>query len=416
MKKHLLLLILACTLTANAQDDKTVTLTVTGTGERIEDAKTNALRSAIEQAFGAFISSKTDVLNDELIKDEIVSISNGNIQKFDVISQIQSPNGSYAITLKATVSVEKLKSFSKSKGIKSEFNGSLFAANIIQQELNEKAEEIAVKNILKISESILKKSFNYELETGKIPIKQDSHYYLGVSVSVKLNDNFKIFREYFQKSMNSLSMTSSDVDLYLSQKKPVPIFIQIDPTSENKYNKIYLRSDNSLILIDKFLTITLRNIIYNFEINNGLFATSGQNLYDRIEYRYGDTPKLHNAFVSYDTFEPYFQIVQKSNHSAIYSPEIINRTWSSKDNSIIDGLSMKNVYFPPINSRTKYLKRREYLKKLKRDDKGLLNKLIICNFHDLSNKEELVAIINYNDKLMPNELKKITEYTIKPKG
>ena len=59
-----------------------VTLTTSGTGKTIEEAKNNALRSAIEQAFGAFISSKTEILNDELIKDEVVSITSGNIIKY----------------------------------------------------------------------------------------------------------------------------------------------------------------------------------------------------------------------------------------------------------------------------------------------------------------------------------------------
>ena len=66
--------------------DKTVTLIVTGQGKTIDDAKTNALRSAIEQAFGAFVSSNTTILNDSLVKDEIVSVTNGNIQKYDVLN------------------------------------------------------------------------------------------------------------------------------------------------------------------------------------------------------------------------------------------------------------------------------------------------------------------------------------------
>ena len=62
----------------------TVTLTVVGSGKTIEEAKTNALRSAIEQAYGVFVSSNTEILNDELIKDEIVSISSGNIKEFKI--------------------------------------------------------------------------------------------------------------------------------------------------------------------------------------------------------------------------------------------------------------------------------------------------------------------------------------------
>ena len=139
MKKTLLILAFLISLQIKAQEDKTVTLTVSGTGKTIEEAKTNALRSAIEQAFGAFISSKTEILNDNLVKDEIVSVANGNIQKFDIISQVEIPNNGYAMTLNATVSISKLTSFAESKGIAVEFKGGLFAQNIKLQKLNEDA-------------------------------------------------------------------------------------------------------------------------------------------------------------------------------------------------------------------------------------------------------------------------------------
>ena len=100
-----------------AQDaDKTVTLVVSGQGKTQDEAKQNALRSAIEQAFGTFISSKTEILNDNLVKDEIISVANGNIQKYEVISEVQIENKDYATTLKATVSVDKLVTFIENKG------------------------------------------------------------------------------------------------------------------------------------------------------------------------------------------------------------------------------------------------------------------------------------------------------------
>ena len=47
-----------------AQDlDKAVTITASGSGKTLEDAKQAALRSATEQAFGAFISSKTEMFS-----------------------------------------------------------------------------------------------------------------------------------------------------------------------------------------------------------------------------------------------------------------------------------------------------------------------------------------------------------------
>ena len=63
-------------------ESKVAILTVSGSGKTQEEAKQNALRNAIEQAFGTFISSNTQILNDNLVKDEIVSVSNGNIQEY----------------------------------------------------------------------------------------------------------------------------------------------------------------------------------------------------------------------------------------------------------------------------------------------------------------------------------------------
>ena len=130
MKKLLIILLIFQSITIFAQEDKTVTLTVSGTGKTLEEAKTNALRSAIEQAFGAFISSKTEILNDNLVKDEIVSVANGNVQKYDIVSQVELQNIGYAITLSATVSISKLTSFAESKGVEVEFKGGMFAQNI----------------------------------------------------------------------------------------------------------------------------------------------------------------------------------------------------------------------------------------------------------------------------------------------
>ena len=118
MKKILNIITLFILISNNffAQEDKTVELTTTGTGKTKEIAIHIALRSAIEQAFGVFISSKTEVLNDELLTDQIISVSNGNIQQYDIISEMPiDDNTSFAVTVKSKVSISKLTSFIESK-------------------------------------------------------------------------------------------------------------------------------------------------------------------------------------------------------------------------------------------------------------------------------------------------------------
>jgi hypothetical protein len=75
-----------------------------------------ALRSAIEQAFGAFISSKTEMFNDQVVADQMSSVSSGNIKSYEVLNESQSPDGSWGATLKTIVLVDKLSSFVKAKG------------------------------------------------------------------------------------------------------------------------------------------------------------------------------------------------------------------------------------------------------------------------------------------------------------
>ncbi len=67
-----------------------ITLTVSSDGPTKDDAVKNALRTAIEQSYGAFVSANTSILNDELVKDEIVTVSNGSIKDYKEISSVKN--------------------------------------------------------------------------------------------------------------------------------------------------------------------------------------------------------------------------------------------------------------------------------------------------------------------------------------
>ena len=97
-KTIIMVCIAFCNMTSYAQnynetsDEKEITLIVSGDGVNKEKATMTALRSAIEQAFGAFVSSNTKLLNDDLVKDEIVTISSGNIKKYEYLSELNVEN------------------------------------------------------------------------------------------------------------------------------------------------------------------------------------------------------------------------------------------------------------------------------------------------------------------------------------
>jgi hypothetical protein len=208
------MLIVPCII--NAQDEKTVTLVTNGTGATMEQATQNALRSAIEQAFGTFISSNTEILNDELVKDEIVSVANGNIQSYEVISETEIPDIGYATTIEATVSVSKLTSFVESKGVTAEFKGSLLAINVKQQMLNEQNETISINNIANVCKEILDKSCDFEIVRGQPKQFGDDNnqWAIPITVNVIFNKNVELFKEYFYSSIRGLSMSPNEVIQY----------------------------------------------------------------------------------------------------------------------------------------------------------------------------------------------------------
>ena len=199
-----------------AQEDRTVTLTVSGQGQTQDEAKQNALRSAIEQAFGTFISSNTEILNDELVKDEIVSVSNGNIQNFEILSEVQIPNGNYATTLKATVSVNKLTSFVESKGVTAEFKGSILAANVKQQMLNEQNETKSIENISIVCKQILDLSCDFSIVSGepKQVNNNNNNWSIPIRVNVRFNKNIEQFNQYLLSSIKGLAMSTDEVIQY----------------------------------------------------------------------------------------------------------------------------------------------------------------------------------------------------------
>ena len=109
MRRFVTMVLLACLafLQMNAEilSNDEVTLVVSADGTSKDEAVKLALRSAIEQTYGAFVSSNTVLLNDELVKDEIVTVSSGNVKEYKELTSNKLPNGRTYVTLQATVSI-----------------------------------------------------------------------------------------------------------------------------------------------------------------------------------------------------------------------------------------------------------------------------------------------------------------------
>lgn len=385
-------------------DDKTVTITATGSGKTQDDAKQSALRSAIEQTFGVFISSKTEIFNDQLVADEIASVANGNIQSFKILNASQLPDGNWGVTLNAVISVNKLTSFVQSKGVTVEFQGSLFAINIKQQMLNESAEYKATKQLEDILNNPLHNAFDYKIKASEPKSIDGGSNFFGIElvVSASANKNMEFCLKYLLKTLSNICLNESELSNYKSlNKKVYPLLVtdgvfnwEKDLAFENyraifKAQRFYFRNSESLDNIVKIFQFYNKNknkmeqfYITSFEINSGLNRILGNEMYIR-----GFIANYYDR----DTRNTKFKIDNNMNHN----------DYEEKNDGYRWKYYVYNSYFPiGYNEINCKIAGQEY----PRSEKAL------C-FPPMG---KITAEFYWREKYKLNELEKLKGFSIKP--
>ncbi len=254
-------------------DNKDVSITSSGSGKTLEDAKQAALRSATEQAFGAFISSKTEMFNDQVVADQMASVSSGNIKSYEVLNESQLPDGSWGVTLKTIVSVDKLTSFVEAKGIAIEIKGGMFALNIKQQLLNEQGEIKAVSEMVGLLHEPMQISFDYVIKSSdpKSLDAESKNWEIPLVVTATTNKNIDFCANYCIKTLAALSLSSEEVTSYQSLNKAVfPVTVNYNGAAKT----FYLRKQTS---INALSTLTSQWELYTrlFTVESGMDESNG---------------------------------------------------------------------------------------------------------------------------------------------
>ena len=210
-----------------AEDD--VEIVCVGDGKTLDEAVKMALRSGLEQTYGTFVSANTTILNDDLIKDEIVSLSTGNGRGYEVVSQNQSSDGTWNAVVKAVFSTGKLVSYVKSKGGSTELAGGTFAVYAKMEEMNEAAEVKTINNLSTQINSIIPLVYDYEVIAENPQIVNDwprgKYYEVRGTIKCKLNNNASRIEDVFTNTLESVSLTSKEIIERYNAGLPVYPFI-----------------------------------------------------------------------------------------------------------------------------------------------------------------------------------------------
>lgn len=262
-----------CVLFVNAQDIKVLS---SGQGTTEDEATKIALRSALEDAFGTFISSSTKIENDILVSDEIVSLTQGNIKEYNVLNSSQLENGMYSVLVESIVSLNKLSSYCESKGMSVSFNGKAFNIELKKEEFNKKSEIKILKNLCIELLSMNPRIFDFELvhsEPMAVMNEMDA-FFAGVKTSLpgelldnfnteiktlvfpKLNSNYKVMNDLIETTLKAISLSKQETKTYNKLRlryyekslhsDSKPLYFR-DSKGFELFKKVYLKYRNLLV-------------------------------------------------------------------------------------------------------------------------------------------------------------------------
>jgi hypothetical protein len=215
MKKTITIFLIQLFFTFSVNAGNEVEIKTSAIGKNKEDAIRVALRSAIEQVSGAYLTSSSTIINDELISENIESISNGNIKSYQINGEYLIDQFNYSVSITAIVSLNKIVEYCQQKGHSEvKVNGSLFASNITNIELNRSATLTALKNLFKVVDLSKTKNnyYEYDFKMSKILV---SGFYCEIQIQPNV-ENYKSFTNYIVSSLKSLSLSKSQSIEYKS--------------------------------------------------------------------------------------------------------------------------------------------------------------------------------------------------------
>lgn len=192
---------------------ETISVTVTGEGESIETARSNAIQKAVRKALGEIVDSETITKNGELIKDEVISYSDGFVSKtVDVSGPVKDPiMGYFEITLQAELIRSKVVKRLKDINIKVvEIDGNSLSAQALSK--MEKAES---------GKQLLAKALNEDFDPAKL-IKCDLVHLDANGELVRGSfgpDSIRVLEDQ-QIELTTLWEVTMDIEAYYKQTLP----------------------------------------------------------------------------------------------------------------------------------------------------------------------------------------------------
>ena len=298
-----------------------------------------------------------------------------------------------------------------------EFKGGLFAANILMQELYEKNEVRAIKNLLTTLQEISTNSFDYSISAGEAVSVENNKWSIPLLVDVKANKNFQNFPLLLEQTLAGLSLSEDEVNKYKKLNKPIYSIILATFEKDGVYN---LRNEESVKSVIEFI-YSLNHVISNVRVANDIRQTPISQ-YDANNWNFVND-KNFRVFLIYSGSDcPHYAGVFNNNYYGGDSYKWTNHL----DHKIVfsrrwgDGFTDNHFIFQKIlgypekicNNLEKFnLQLKHFPQGYEFNHHEKEHIFYLLSFAHINLQNSLVQF-NFNDILSLEEIKQITKYEI----
>lgn len=203
-----------------------------GYGSTAEAALQNALQNAVEQAAGAYVSSITEIENDEIVKDEVLSLSHGFIKEHRKLSENRYDD-EYKVVVAAIIVEKQMIERLEASGIKVNYNASGLVSDLKAWD-NMKEDEynmaMALFDVHEIKDYGI--IWNYNIRTSE-PRRQGDKYYVQGTISTSTNSNYTAEFENLKNILSELALESIEMNYQM----PVGHFVSKNSSRTINYDR-----------------------------------------------------------------------------------------------------------------------------------------------------------------------------------
>lgn len=205
-------------LVAGSGERKIVT---TGMGVTPEAAVKDALRSAVEMVVGAVVNSETRIANDEIISDEILTLSHGFVRKYEKVAESANGADGYTVTVAAIVTEKHIADKLQAKGVTVNYNTSALFAQYKEWDRLAMAEKTMAEKLFGL-EAIKQKRCNvydYQMTVDE-PIRENGKYKIKVFRTATKNANWEVEYQNMLATLDEICYEKTVLDYVPRNKHP----------------------------------------------------------------------------------------------------------------------------------------------------------------------------------------------------